>query len=320
VLHLLEFTPPLFRRVTHRPRAASLLVLTAVLAAGAAQAQRAPYESRFTPDEGKLPLTAGFSDIDGAGGGGLVPWALITGYGTSDSWGANAHYTEIPLRDFNLRSYGVSVGALDRVEVSAAADKFTAAGAPLSGLALEQHVFGAKVRVTGDAVYDQDAWAPQTAVGVEYKRNSGISGSPGLTSVRQLGAASESGIDWYVSATKVFLAESLLLNITLRYTNANQLGLLGFGGDLKRSRSLEPEATIAYVVTRTVAVGAEYRDKPSNLAVDDERGAYDAFVAWTASRNVSVVAGYLSLGSIVAPVTGRSHDQHGAYVSLQVGF
>jgi hypothetical protein len=249
-----------------------------------------------------------------------VPWALITGYGTADSWGANAHYTEVPLRDFRLRSYGVSIGALDRFEVSAAADKFTAAGVPLSGLAVEQHVIGAKVRLSGDAIYDQDSWAPQTAVGVEYKRNTGISSTPGLTNVRQLGAASESGSDWYVSATKVYLAQSLLLNITLRYTNANQLGLLGFGGDLKRSRSLEPEVTIAYVVTRTVAVGAEYRDKPANLSVDDERGAYDAFVAWTASRNVSVVAGYLSLGSIVAPVTGRSHDQHGAYLSLQVGF
>jgi hypothetical protein len=295
-----------------------LLVL--LIAAGAAHAQRAPYESRFTPDAGKLPLTAGFSDIDGAGGGGLVPWALITGYGTDDSWGANAHYTEVPLRDFRLRSYGVSVGILDRFELSAAADKFTAAGAPLSGLAVEQHVIGAKIRLTGDAVYDQDSWAPQTAVGVEYKRNSGLSGTPGLTSVQQLGAVSESGTDWYLSATKVYLAQSLLLNITLRYTNANQLGLLGFGGDVKRGRSVEPEATIAYVVTRTVAIGAEYRDKPSNLTVDDERGAYDAFVAWTASRNISVVAGYLSLGGIIAPVTGRSHDQHGAYLSLQAGF
>jgi len=43
------------------------------------------------PDSGKLPLTAGFNDVDGVGGAGLVPSALITGYGTADSWGANAH-------------------------------------------------------------------------------------------------------------------------------------------------------------------------------------------------------------------------------------
>ena len=305
------------KRLHHRPQ---FIVLAVLLCAAAAHAQRAPYESRFTPDSGKLPLTAGFSDIDGAGGGGLVPWALITGYGTSDSWGATAHYTEVPLRDFRLRSYGIAIGALDRFEVSATADKFDAYGPPLSGLAAGQHVFAAKIRLTGDAVYDQNSWAPQTAVGVEYKKNTGISGVAGLVEPRQLGAVGQSGTDYYLSATKVILSQSLLVNLTLRYTNANQLGLLGFGGDRDRRRSVQPEVTLAYIVTRTVAIGAEYRAMAHNLTVDDERDAYDAFAAWTISRNVSLLAAYVSLGSILAPVTRRPHDQHGAYVSLQVGF
>jgi hypothetical protein len=258
--------------------------------------------------------------VDGAGGGGLVPWALITGYGTSDSWGANAHYTEVPLRDFRLRSYGVAVGALDRFEASFTEDKFDASGAPLDGLAVAQHVFGLKVKLTGDAVYDQDSWAPQTAVGFQYKKNTGISDSAALVSPRQLGALGESGTDWYLSATKLYLAQSLLLNITLRYTKANEFGLLGFGGDLKSGRSVEPEATVAYVLTRKVAVGAEYKGKPHNLTVDDEQNAWDVFVAWTASRHISVLAAYVRLGSILAPVTENSHNQDGAYVSLQVGF
>ena len=303
--------------VNHR---SPFIVLALLLCAGTAWAQRAPFENRFAPDAGKLPLTAGFSDIDGAGGGGLVPWALITGYGTADSWGANAHYTEVPLRDFRLRSYGVAVGALDRFEVSATADKFDAYGSPLSGLAVGEHVFAAKVRLTGDALYDQDSWAPQTAVGVEYKKNTGITSTLGVYDPRQLGAVGRSGTDFYLAATKVILAQSLLVNLTLRYTNANQLGILGFGGDLQRHRTVQPEVTLAYIVTRTIAVGAEYRAMPNNLSVDDERGAYDAFAAWSMSRNVSLVAAYASLGSILAPVTQRSHDQHGAYVSLQVGF
>lgn len=298
----------------------TVLWVAAVFACQAAVAQRAPYESIFTPDSGKLPLTAGFSDIDGAGGGGLVPWALITGYGTTDSYGANAHYTEVPLRDFRLRSYGVALGGLDRFEVSVTKDKFQATGTPLDGLAVEQQIYGLKVRLTGDAIYDQDSWAPQTAVGVEYKRNSGISASPGLVSVRQLGARAESGSDWYVSATKVYLAQSLLLNLTLRYTDANEFGLLGFGGDTRHGRSLQPEATAAYILSRTVAVGAEYRSRPRNLSVDDEHAAWDAFIAWSASRHVSLVAAYVQLGGILAPATGVSRNQNGAYVSLQVGF
>ena len=80
------------------------------------------------------------------------------------------------------------------------------------------------------------------------------------------------------------------------------------------------KTTLAYILTRKFAVGAEYREKPHNLSVDDERAAWDVFAAWTASRNISIVGAYVSLGSILAPVTKQSRDQHGAYLSLQVGF
>jgi len=162
-------------------------------------------------------------------------------------------------------------------------------------------------------------------VGVEYKKNSGISNSAavgldGLVSPKQLGALSDVGTDWYINATKLFLAQSLLVNATIRFTKANEFGLLGFGGDLNDSRSVEFETTIAYILTRKLAVGAEYRDKPHNLGVDDERAAWDVFAAWTPSRNISIVAAFVSLGSILAPVTKQSRDQNGAYLSLQVGF
>jgi hypothetical protein len=264
-------------------------------------------------------LTAGFTDVDGAGGGGLVPWALITGYGSPDSWGVNAHYTAVPLRDFRLQSYGAAVGIRDRVEISYAEDVFDATGAVLSGLHVEQHIAGIKLHLTGDAVYDQDSWLPQTAVGVEYKRNSGVAGVPGIERVGQLGAAADAGVDAYLSATKILLSQSVLLDLTLRDTRANQLGLLGFGGDLRRARSLRAEGTAAYLLSTTVAVGGEYRQKPHDLAADDESGAWDAFVAWTVSRHLSLVAAFVRLGGILTPVTHRPGSENGAYVSLQVG-
>ena len=306
-------------------RARPFIAACALLCAQTALAQRAPYENPVVPDQGKLPLTAGFNDVDGVGGGGLVPWALITGYGTADSYGANAHYTAVQLNDFRLRSYGLAAGALNRVEVSAAAQKFDITGTALNGLTVEQHVFGAKVRLFGDAVYDQDSWMPQTALGYEYKKNTGISngagvGLPGLVSPTQLGARSQSGSDLYLAATKVLLAQSVLVNATLRYTNANQLGLLGFGGDVTRDRTLNFEATVAYIITRKFAMGAEYREKPHDLSVDNERAAWDVFAAYTFSRNVSLVGAFVSLGNILAPVTHEYADQHGAYLSLQAGF
>src|SRR5271155_601339 len=68
-------------------------------------------------DSGKLLATGGVSEVEGAGGGGLANWALITGYGTRDSLGANLHYTAVPLPDYSLQSAGAAIGLYDRLEL-----------------------------------------------------------------------------------------------------------------------------------------------------------------------------------------------------------
>ena len=83
---------------------------------------------------GKLTATGGVSQVEGAGGGGLTPWALITGYGTRDSYGANAHYTQLNTQDYRLKTYGVAVGIADRVgtlEIGKDATLFVSDGDPL---------------------------------------------------------------------------------------------------------------------------------------------------------------------------------------------
>ena len=276
-------------------------------------------------DQGKLHLTAGFNDVDGAGGAGLVPLAFITGYGSDISWGANAHYTNVKAGDFQLAAYGVAAGAWDRVELSYTHHRLDVMSGALDGLGVEQDIVGAKVKLLGDAVYLQDSWLPQLSLGAQYKKNKGIKdgaavGLAALKNVTQLGAKSDSGTDYYLSATKIFLGQSLVVNATLRYTKANQLGLLGFGGDRDDGYSLEPEAVVAYLFARKVAGGVEYRSKPHNLGADDEGDAWDAFVAWTPTKNISLVAAYVNLGSILGPVTGQTDDQKGTYLSVQVGF
>src|ERR1700761_7363652 len=94
------------------------IFFTALVALGWLGAQGARAADFFGADEGKLPLTAGFSDLEGSGGGGLVPLAVITSYGSNTSWGANAHFTNIQLNDLHLYTYGLAVGVLDRVELS----------------------------------------------------------------------------------------------------------------------------------------------------------------------------------------------------------
>jgi len=292
--------------------------LAAVLGAGllvsaSAQAQL------VAPDMGKLTATGGVSTVEGAGGGGLVPWALISGYGSRDSWGANAHATRLVTQDYSLDTYGVAVGIADRVELSLAQQSFKGSLAPLDALRLQQDIVGIKVKVVGDAVYDQDRVLPQIAVGVLAKRSKGVGGlgALGVTSVRQLGAKDENGVDYYVAATKLLLENSLLLNGTVRATRANQMGLLGFGGDQRDHYQAKLEVSAAYLINRKLVAGVEYRMKPSNLGVDHEKAYYDAFIAWFPTKNVSVTAAYAVLGDITVFNPTR---QKGAYLSIQTGF
>lgn len=264
-------------------------------------------------DSGKLLATGGVSEVEGAGGGGLASWALITGYGTRDGIGANVHYTAVPLPDYALQSAGIAVGLYDRLELSYDWQGFDTQGVGAAlglgdGFTFHQNIYGAKLKLIGDAVYDQDSWLPQIAVGVQHKEN-----DRGAI-IAAVGGKSGVGTDYYLAASKLFLAESLLVNAALRETKANQFGILGFGGDKHADYSTQFEGSAAYLFSRRFAVGAELRTKPSNLSVAHEGEAWDLFAAYFLNKNLSVTLAYADLGNIVI-----KNDQHGAYLSLQAG-
>lgn len=262
----------------------------------------------------RLLLTGGVSEVEGAAGGGLTPWAVIGGYGTNDQVGATAFLTRLNLPDYHLDGAGALIGILDRVELSIARQRFDTeqVGAALglgSGYTFTQDIIGVKVRVIGDAVLDQDRWLPQISVGMQYKKND-------RNAVLQaIGASDDQGVDYYISATKLYLSQSLLANLTLRFTRANQIGILGFGGDLNDNLEPQLEGSIAWLLTKNIAVGAEYRMKPDNLGIAAEDDWFDAFVAWAPNKHVSLTFAYADLGSIV-----NQDNQRGLYASLQIGF
>ena len=78
----------------------------------------APQCRAQTVESGRLLATSGVTEVEGAGGGGLVPWALVTGYGSRDAFGANIHDTTILLPAFTLETAGALVGLYDRLELS----------------------------------------------------------------------------------------------------------------------------------------------------------------------------------------------------------
>ncbi len=288
-------------------------------------------------DTGKLVLTGGVSSIDGAAGGGLTPWAVIGSNATAGEVGISAHVTRARTQDYGLTTAGAALGWQDRVELSLAQQRFDAGAAlALNGIApfgvqpgqhIRMDIVGLKVRVAGDAVLESDTLLPQVAVGLEHKRT-----HPGsIGSVLDFLGARTSGTDLYVSATKLFLAQGVLVNATVRNTNANQNGLLGFGSAApgRNSRSWQPELSVALLLRRDLAIGAEYRRMPDNLqALGRAAGLGDAlradawndvFVAWAPSKNLSLTLAYVHLGRVVPGISGN-RKQSGAYLSAQAAF
>lgn len=262
---------------------------------------------------------------------------MIGSNATEGEVGFSGYATRAATQDYGLNGYGVAVGVHDRVELSLARQDFDASPAvALNGIApfgvtpgqhIQMDVVGIKVKVAGDAVLNADSWMPQIAVGLEHKRV-----RPGsLGSVLDFLGTQTSGTDVYVSATKLLLAQSLLVNGTLRSTNANQNGLLGFGAAApgKNRRSLQPEFSVAYLINKNLAVGAEVRFKPNNLqalgaaaglgAALREDDWKDIFIAWAPSKNLSLTLAYVDLGRIVPGITNYRR-QTGYYLSAQVAF
>ena len=283
-------------------------------------------------DTGKLLLTGGVSTIEGAAGGGLSPWAVIGTQATEGETGVSAFVSHAKTQDYRLNVAGAAMAFNNRVELSVARQDFdtgiTGTLLGLPGLHLRQNIIGAKLRVAGDAVLNSDTLMPQIAVGIQAKQLE----SSGLDATLDALGAKRSGTDVYVSATKLFLAQGIVINGTLRATKANQNGLLGFGarlGGADNGYEIQPEISVAYLIRNNLAVGFEYRGMPNKLQRagnaaglgDGLRGDawQDIFIAWAPSKNVSLTAAYVDLGRIVPATTGGKR-QNGVYVSAQFAF
>ncbi|HEY0892590.1 MAG TPA: DUF3034 family protein, partial [Cellvibrio sp.] len=175
---------------------------------------------------------------------------------------------------------------------------------------ISQRIISAKVRVLGDLIYTP---MPQISIGVQHKKNLDFF-VPGA-----VGAKKDSGTDVNFTATKLILGgffnRNLLLNANLRYTNANQTGLVGFGGDKNDDKELLPEVSAGVLLNRHWLVGTEYRQKPNNLSFIKEDDWQTAFIGWFPNKRIALVAAYVDLGEVAT-----FKNQTGWYLSLQGSF
>ena len=325
--------------------------------------------------QGRILGTGAVTAVDGAAGGGINPWAVISGYGTNQQIGATVFYSHVLLNNYNMDAYGASVGLFNRIELSYARQSFslgntgqaldnriikTAAGGtnplgygggttsdaltafhllPPGGPAffgdnyqLNQDIIGLKVRLFGNIVYDQNWWEPQVSLGVDYHH------SEMPKNLAETLHVSRNAMSYYLSATKVWLhgifGLTTLADVNIDVTNANQQGLLGFGGVNGMGYKVLPAASVGVFLNRHVVLGAEYRDMPQNqliapsgavangLDVGNVANAAsktsawkDVYVAWFPYKQLSLTAAYVNLGTIAT-----EKNQSGLYLSLTSSF
>ena len=263
---------------------------------------------------GRLLATGGVTNIEGSAGGGIVPWAVLSGYGARGEWGGDAFATRVDTGDYRLDAFGASLAFNNRVELSVARQRLDmdaltkAAGLPHKSL--NQDIFGVKLRLFGDLVYDR---LPQVALGAQHKRQTNFL-IPSL-----VGARRDSDTDYYLAGSRLFLGAvggyNLLVNGTLRYSRANETGLLGFGGDRRDSRTLLKEGSVALLLNPRWVVGVEYREKPDNLSFAGESDWQDVFVGYFPSKRLALAAAWAELGEIAT-----LEDQRGLFLSMQLSY
>jgi len=254
---------------------------------------------------GRILATGGGVQVEGQAGGGIVPWAVISGYGEAAEWGGAVALTRLEVDDFELDVAAVAVGLNNRFEVSYA--RQTLDVQPL-GLTIEQDVFGGKVRLAGDLIYGD---LPQLSAGLQYKNNRDFAVPSSL------GADSRDGVDYYLAASRLWLGglwgRNVVGSLTLRSTEANQGGLLGFGAASGNDREWVAEGSVGVFLNRHWVVGVEYRQKPDLLDAVQEEDWADAFIGWFPNKRVALLAAWVDLGQIAG-----LPSQRGWYVSVQL--
>ena len=254
--------------------------------------------------DGRLLATGGASSIEGAAGGGITPWAVLSGYGERGEWGADVFATRVETGDYRLDVAGVGVAFDNRVELSYARQRFDlgnlARGLNLPENRLSQDIFGLKVRLFGDLIYDQ---LPQVSLGIQHKRQKDFL-IPSL-----VGAQRSEDTEGYLTASRLILGGAfgynLLLNGGIRYSR----------GDRRDRHSVLKEGSVAVLFNPRWALGVEYREKPDNLSFAGESDWADLFLGYFPNKNLAVVLAYARLGEIAT-----LDHQDGVYLSVQGSF
>jgi len=283
-------------------------------------------------------------NIEGEGGGAIVPWAYVSNPSTDGGIGMPAASIWTWVSDsYTINFWPVAVTVGDRLEFGFAYQNLDISTLKSDlrsdSLAALPNVLDTKLNnvqmITAHAKFQflkETESLPAMAISVSYKKaldvdkvNDNLTqgarntlGAAAPEVLKWMGLDDDSGFEVNLMATKLWKTKiPLLTAVNLRYTQAHQLGFLGFSDKW----SLNPEFTLAILPEPNVAIGVEFRYKPdeykslnSYLAANGGAAAgyrplddytfkedhfVDFFVAYLPTPNLTIAAGVANIGNVV---------------------
>jgi len=255
-----------------------------------------------------------FHSIEGSSGGLITPMAYLCNAGAKGSVSSlpSVAYTFINLGSKRLQVVSVTQVFWNRVELGYAYNHFgvgslfddvRAAGLNMGRDHVHLHHFNVRVNMLPENSFDMPL--PAVTGGVHFKYNDGIKSIDRNLggAFRTIGYRSDNGVDYTLTATKMFptlaIGRPVVVTGGLRFSNAAQLGLLGFGGE----HNVTFEGSVAYLPIDQLCLAYEFRGKNNPYSVIPQLiGKEDNWHAWSASWIVNkhlTITGVLgALGNI----------------------
>lgn len=250
--------------------------------------------------------------IEGTGGAAITQMAYLVNPGPEGTAIGlpSLSYTFLKAGEKSVHSYALSQTFFRRIEFSYAANRVdlgdfdddvrTATGLETG----RDDVYLHHLNLRGLLV-EEKGWVPAVTGGVHFKINQGIKSidhNLGGT-LRGLGYERSSGVDFTLVATKMFpdlaFGRPVITSLGLRWTQAAQIGWLGFGNDW----ATNIEANVACLVTDWLALVYEYRQKESPYSrlqnlVDREEDWHAIDVVWIINEHATLAAVWADLGNL----------------------
>jgi hypothetical protein len=287
---------------------------------GAKPAEAAPEPGKHTPPP--LPLY----NVEGQGGTLLVPMAYLmnrespgtkvgmptVGYTfvrASTKTVQEVHVSETFYRRIEL---GYTMGTLDLGDFPR--DVKRTIGVDIGFQHVVLHNFNLRGLVLEEGKYN-----PAVTAGVTFKYNPNVQDIDRRLGggVTKLGLARSNGTDFTLTATKTVIEplgkRPLILTAGIRFSQAAQLGYLGFGDAYR----MTGEGSVVYLITDWMALAYEYRQKenPYNTLTVGNRRLVGKEEDWQAvdlafiiSPHLTFAVGWLCAGNVA---NGRADDGWG---------